>query len=219
MEPMTEPTVDERNAAAAPPVRRRGRTLAVVIAVPVVVAALLFGGLRLLQPHAYAGTVMQAPTAAPAMDELVGIDGRPVDLGAYRGDVMLVYFGYTYCPDVCPTVLATAARARERLGGDAERVHVLMVSVDPERDDVARVRDYVQGFDPSFLGATGELAAVERVATEYGVFFAEGAPLGAGYAVDHTASLMAIDTDGKLRVLWPTGVLADDLAADLRELL
>lgn len=202
------------------PRRRPGRLAAMVIGVPLLVAVVVYGLFMWLQPHAYSGTVMQAPTAAPSMEELTGIDGQPVDLAAYRGDVVVVYFGYTFCPDVCPTTLSMAARAREQLGGDADRVHVMMVSVDPARDTVERVRDYVAAFDPSFLGATGDLAAVERVAATYGVFFAEGQPLGDdGYAVDHTATLMAIDTDGKLRIVWPTDVTADALAADLGELL
>lgn len=218
----SQPTDDEAEPAAhaRPPARtHRARTLAVVLGVPILVAVVVSAGFVLLRPHAYFGTVMQAPTPAPSMEDLVGIDGQPVDLAALRGDVVVLYFGYTFCPDVCPTTLAMAARAREQLGGDADRVHVLMVSVDPARDDVDRVRDYVQAFDPSFLGATGALADVERVAATYGVFFAEGAPLGDGYAVDHTATLMAIDTDGKLRIVWSPNVIADQLADDLRELL
>jgi protein SCO1/2 len=214
-------TTGTTEAGTAPARRKRPvRLVAVVLGVPLLVAAIGYGLFMWLQPHAYSGTVMQAPTAAPSMEELTGTDGRPVDLSAYRGDVVVVYFGYTYCPDVCPTTLAMAARAREQLGGDADRVHVMMVSVDPARDTVERVGDYVAAFDPSFSGATGDLAAVERVAATYGVFFAKGEPLGDdGYAVDHTATLMAIDTEGKLRIVWPTDVTADALAADLGELL
>ena len=225
MDTVTSPSQPTENAAepaasARPPTRRhRARTLAVVLGVPVLVAVVVYAGFVLLRPHAYFGTVMQAPTPAPSMEDLVGIDGQPVDLAALRGDLVVLYFGYTFCPDVCPTTLAMAARAREQLGGDADRVHVMMVSVDPERDDVDRVRDYVQAFDPSFLGATGSLADVEQVAATYGVFFAEGEPLGDGYAVDHTATLMAIDTEGKLRIVWSPDVTADALADDLRELL
>lgn len=214
------PSPDHAPAAPPRPRRRWGRTAAFIVGVPLVVAVIAYGAFVLLRPHAYSGTVMQAPTEAPPMDALTGIDGKPFDITAYRGDVVVVYFGYTYCPDVCPTTLSMAARARQQLGGDADRVHVLMVSVDPARDTVDRLRDYVQAFDPSFLGATGDLDAVERVAATYGVFFAKGERLGDdGYAVDHTASVMAIDTDGKLRIVWPTTVTADALVSDLRELL
>lgn len=221
MDTVTFPSESADNVAepGAPARTHRARTLAVVLGVPVLVAVVVYAAFVLLRPHAYFGTVMQAPTPAPSMEDLVGIDGRPVDLAALRGDVVVLYFGYTFCPDVCPTTLAMAARAREQLGGDADRVHVMMVSVDPERDDIDRVRDYVLAFDPSFLGATGSLADVEQVAATYGVFFAEGAPLGDGYAVDHTATLMAIDTEGKLRIVWSPDVTADALADDLRELL
>jgi len=197
----------------------RGRTVALALGIPVVVLALGYVGLRLLTPHPYAGTVMQAPTEAPSLLELTGTDGRPVDLGEFRGDVVLLFFGYTSCPDVCPTTLSMVHRSLEQLGADATRVHVVMVSVDPERDDVEHLREYVQAFDPAFLGATGDLAAVERAAASYGVFFARGDALGDGYAVDHTATLMANDTDGHLRVVWPPDVRPDDLAADLGELL
>ena len=199
--------------------RRRARRIALLAGVPLLVAALAAGAYVLFRPHAYAGTVMQAPTPAPAMDALIGTDGRPVDLTAYRGDVVVLFFGYTHCPDVCPTTMSVVGRTLDRLGDDADRVRVLMVSVDPERDDAATLRDYVQAFDPTFMGATGDLAAVERVAAEYGIFFARGEALGDGYTVDHTASLMAIDPEGKLRIVWPNSVPADALASDLRELL
>lgn len=216
-------TPDSHTAGEPSPTRRPARrwfgiALKVVVAV-VVLGVVATTALRILRPHAYAGTVMQAPTEAPGLDELVGTDGQPVDLEQYRGDVVVLFFGYTSCPDVCPTTLTMARQARDSLGGDADRVHVVMVSVDPARDTVERLRDYVGAFDPSFTGATGELAAVERAAAEYGIFFAKGDPVGDGYTVDHTASLMAIDTDGKLRVVWPAAVEPDRLAGDLRELL
>ena len=133
---------------------------------------------------------------------------------------MLIYFGYTHCPDVCPATLVKAVNARNQLGGDAERVHVMMVSVDPERDTPEATGDYVESFDPSFLGVTGPREAIERVTAQYGVFSARGEDLGGGdYAVDHTATLMGIDTDGHLRILWSTDVAVDDLANDLDELL
>jgi protein SCO1 len=199
--------------------RHRGRTVALAVGIPLVVLTLGYVGLRLLTPHPYAGTVMQAPTEAPSLAELTGTDGGPVDVTDYRGDLVLLFFGYTSCPDVCPTTLSMVHRSLEQLGNDADRVHVMMVSVDPERDDLDRLRDYVHAFDPTFLGATGDLPAVERAASSYGVFFARGDALGDGYTVDHTATLMAIDTDGHLRVVWPADVLADDLTSDLRELL
>jgi protein SCO1/2 len=176
-------------------------------------------GLQWLTPHPYSGTVMQAPTATPSMDGLLFSDGTPVEIDAFAGDLLLVYFGYTSCPDVCPTTLAQVSAARRRLGGDADRVHLMMISIDPERDPLDELDDYVESFDPSFLGATGELAAIERVAALYGVYFAKGEPLGDGYAMDHTATLMGIDGEGRLRIVWPGVLDVERLADDLRELL
>jgi protein SCO1/2 len=212
---------DEPTGAPAAPVRRPGigRPLAILAAVLVAVLALGWLGLRWLQPYPYSGTVMQAPTPAPSMEGLVYSDGTPVDIAAFDGDLLLVYFGYTACPDVCPTTLSQVAAARRQLGGDADRVQVLLVSVDPERDDLTALGEYVRAFDPDFLAATGELADVERVASQYGIFFAKGEQIGDGYAIDHTATLMGIDTEGHLRIVWPALLDVDRLAGDLRELL
>jgi protein SCO1/2 len=162
---------------------------------------------------------MQAPTAAPSMSGLVLSDGTPLDVADFEGDLLLVYFGYTSCPDVCPTTLSQVAAARRQLAGDAERVQLLMVSIDPERDAPDLLGDYVTSFDPTFLAATGELADIERVAAQYGVFFARGEALGDGYTMDHTASLMGVDPGGRLRIVWPAQLDVDRLADDLDALL
>ena len=200
--------------------RRRWRTAALIVGAPLLVAIIGYVAFLQFKPYIFAGTVMQSPTAAPSMEGLVYGDGSPVDIAAFDGDVVLIYFGYTHCPDVCPATLVKAAKARDQLGGDAERVHVMMVSVDPERDTAQVTGDYVASFDPSFLGLTGSREAIDRVTAQYGVFSARGEDLGDGdYAVDHTATLMGIDTDGHLRILWPTDVSVDHLASDLDELL
>lgn len=199
--------------------RRWPRTVAVLLAALVGAALVGWLGLRWITPHPYSGTVMQAPTAAPSMEGLVYSDGTPVDITAFDGDLLLVFFGYTNCPDVCPTTLSQVAAARRQLGDDADRVRLLFVSVDPERDDLASIGDYVTSFDPDFLAATGEPADVDRVASQYGIFFAKGEALDDGYTVDHTATLMGIDTEGHLRIVWPGVLEVERLAADLRELL
>ena len=214
----TDPTPPTSTTSA----RRRpwGQMLAVLFGGLLVAALVGWLGLRWITPHPYSGTVMQAPTAAPSMDGLVFADGSAVDIAAFDDDLLLVYFGYTNCPDVCPTTLSQVATARRMLGDDAERVQVLLVSIDPERDDLATLDQYVTAFDPDFLAATGEIADLERVASQYGIFFAEGEAVGDGdYAVDHTATLMGIDTEGHLRIVWPAVRDVERLAADLRELL
>jgi protein SCO1/2 len=184
-----------------------------------VVAAAVLGvvvGVWLFRPHPFAGAVLQAPTPAPALEDLVFHTGAPADLPALRGDVVLVFFGYTHCPDICPTTLATAARAKEQLGRQADRVQVLMVTVDPERDDEASLGAYVTGFDRDFLGVTGDPVKLREAATVYGVFVEHDA---SSHDIGHTANLMAIDPDGYLRVVYSHEVAPDALAADLRELL
>lgn len=201
--------------------RRRGWLRVASIVTFTLLSAVTAGwlGLEWLRPFPYSGTVMKAPTPAPSMDGLSLSDGTPVDIDAFEGDLLLVYFGYTSCPDVCPTTLSQVAAARRRLGDDAGRVHFLMISIDPERDTLDELGDYVEAFDPDFLGATGDPADVDRVAAQYGVFYAKGEALGDGYAVDHTATLMGIDGDGHLRIVWPALLDVERLASDLHQLL
>jgi protein SCO1/2 len=226
-EPNETPTLAERDASVppSPPSRSDRRSSRwsrrIAISLAVIGALVLAGwmGLRWITPHPYSGTVMQAPTAAPSMDGLVLSDGTPLDIADFEGELLLVYFGYTSCPDVCPTTLSQVAAARRRLGGEADRVRLLMISIDPERDSLDVLGDYVTSFDPSFLAATGDLPDVERVAAQYGIFFAKGEELGDGYAVDHTATLMGIDPEGHLRIIWPAQLDVERLAADFDELL
>lgn len=176
--------------------------------------------LRALRPHAWAGTSFASPEPAAALDGLVLDTGDPADLSSHRGDVVLLYFGYTWCPDVCPTTLSVAARAIESLGDDGERVHVYMITVDPGRDPLPDLGRYVDHFDPDFVGVGGAEADIAEVAALYGVYYQLQPPDENGnYLVDHTATLMGIDPNGNLKVLWDPTVTIDDLAADLRELL
>jgi protein SCO1/2 len=143
-------------------------------------------------------------------------------LSQARGKVILMSFGYTNCPDVCPTVLAELAQLRARLGRDAGRVQVLYVTVDPERDTTERLRAYVELFDKTFLGLTGSAAQLEPVWKAYGVSIVRREIAGAGpqaYGVHHTASTYVIDPQGRLRVMAPFGTPVDDVLHDVRVLL
>ena len=188
------------------------------LALAVVAVALVF---RTAGPHLYSGTVLQSPDAAPDLDGLTYADGQPVELAALEGEAVVLFFGYTNCPDVCPTTLSTLAGAVSGLDeGQRDRVEVLMVSVDPERDDLATLQSYVEFFDPDFRGVGGDVDAIERAAAVYGVYHQVGeATAGDDYTVDHTATLMGIDTDGRLRVLWPPDIDREVLAADMAALL
>ena len=189
-----------------------------VVVAGVLVARLL---LSLFQPHLYAGTVLQSPTPAPDMSSLSLASGEPLDIAGFEGDVVLLYFGYTNCPDVCPTTLSTAARARQGLSPtERDRTHVMMISVDPARDPLDELQAYVEFFDPDFIGVSGNDADIKRAATQYGVFYALGDGTEAsGYTVDHTANLLGIGPDGRLRVIWAPDVTSDALQSDIEELL
>ncbi len=173
-------------------------------------------------PHLYAGTVLQQSETAPPLDGLRYATGEDVDLAVLNGEVTLVFFGYTNCPDVCPLTLYTVDRALDELDADQrERVNMMMISVDPERDDLASLQDYVGFFDPTFRGVGGPQESIDRAAALYGVYYELGEMDGGNdsYLVDHTASLMGIGTDGALRVVWSSEVTVAALAADLEELL
>lgn len=180
-----------------------------------------------LRPHLYAGTVLQSPTEAPSLDFLDLTSGEPLDLAAFDGEVVLLYFGYTSCPDICPGTLARATLARASLpAADQDGVTVVMVSVDPARDSPAEAERYVTSFDESFLAATGSPADIDLATTQYGVFHQRSADTGAtggaldgGYTIDHTSSLMGIGPDGHLRVVWAPDVEVELLTADLAALL
>jgi protein SCO1/2 len=150
--------------------------------------------------------------------ELSDHTGRPRRLEDFRGKAVVLFFGFTHCPDVCPTTLADTAQALKALGGEAERVQVLMVTVDPERDTPEALARYVTAFDPRFLGLRGDLPATQRAAKEFKVYF-EKRKSGEGYSVDHSGQSYVIDPQGRLRLLVRPERIAQDLATDLRTLL
>lgn len=157
------------------------------------------------------------PRTAPDFS-LPASDGSGVTLSRYRGKVVLLTFGFTYCAAVCPTTLSTLAQARSQLGKAADDVQVIFVTVDPERDDVASMRKYLTAFDPTFVGATGDPGALAKVRESYGVTATrEGS--GPDYAMAHTSSIFLIDRQGRLRAMMPFGHAAGDYVHDLRILL
>jgi len=150
--------------------------------------------------------------------ELAGHDGKPRTLGDFAGKALVVTFGFTHCPDVCPTILADLAGALKKLGSEAERVQVLFVTVDPERDSAEALAKYVTAFDPRFLGLRGDLAATQRTAKEFKVFF-EKRKTGDSYSVDHSAQSYVVDPRGRVRLFVRHDRISADLAEDLKTLL
>ena len=146
--------------------------------------------------------------------------GRPRRLDDFRGKAGVLLFGFASCPDVCPTTLADMARVMRELGPDAERVQVLFVTVDPERDTQEVLAKYVPAFHPGFLGLRGDLEATRAVAKEFKVYFEKrpGETPGS-YSVDHSAQSYVIDPQGRLRLFVRHERIAEELAPDLRTLL
>lgn len=151
---------------------------------------------------------------------LTGHDGKPRTLADFRGKAVVLFFGYTHCPDICPTTLADVAAVTKQLGADAARVQVLFVTLDPARDTAAVLAQYVPAFDPGFLGLTGDAAAIERAAKEFRIFY-EKRPGSAPdvYSIDHSAQSYVFDPQGRLRLFVRQDRIAQDLAEDLRTLL
>jgi cytochrome oxidase Cu insertion factor (SCO1/SenC/PrrC family) len=150
--------------------------------------------------------------------ELTDHTGRVRTERDFRGQLMLVYFGFTYCPDICPADLQAIGLALDKLGHDGERVQPLFVTVDPERDTAEHLAEYVPLFHPRLIGLTGSLEAVRRAADAYKVYFAK-VPTGkeaSDYTVDHTAFIYLMDRDGNYLGFFPPGTTADRMAETIR---
>lgn len=181
------------------------------------VAAAAFGAYQQLRPYAFHGSLLQADLPAPDFT-LQGVDG-PVSLRDFRGQTVLLFFGYTFCPDVCPTTMSDLAQAMQLLGRQADRYQVIMVSVDPERDTPEKINAYARHFDERFIGLSGSPDEIAQAATLYGVYYEKQAGTAAsGYLVNHTATVMVLDRKGYLRLLLPFGTSPADIAADLQHL-
>jgi protein SCO1/2 len=150
--------------------------------------------------------------------DLADASGRVRRLEDFRGKAVVLFFGFTHCPDVCPTTLADIAGALKTLGPDADRVQVLFVTVDPERDSAADLDKYVKAFDPRFIALRGDAAATQRVAKDFKIYY-EKRKQGDTYSVDHSSQSYVIDPKGRLRLLVRPERLAADLPDDLRALL
>lgn len=146
--------------------------------------------------------------------------GQPRTLEDYRGKAVVLFFGYTHCPDACPSTLARLAEVMKQLGPDAAKVQVLFVTLDPARDTQERLASYVTWFHPSFVALRGDEAAVAAAAKEFKVFSAkkkiEG---GMGYVVDHTTGAYVLDPQGRLRLFVKDDAAVESVVSDLRALL
>lgn len=180
----------------------------------------VFGGALLLQkPYTFRGALIEPP--APAADfELRDAPGNSFRLSDQKGKIVLLFFGYTSCPDVCPTTLADYKQIHKRLGDGAKQVEFVMITVDPERDTPEKVAQYVDYFNPNFMGLSGDAKELQAIYEAYGVFVEkEDSGSSAGYLVSHNPSIFVIDQEGNLRLTFPFGMTAEDMAGDIRHLL
>jgi len=150
---------------------------------------------------------------------LTGHDGKPRTLADFRGKVVVLAFGFTHCPDICPTTLSELRLAKANLGGDAARMQVLFMTLDPERDTQSVLAQYVPAFDPEFLGLYGDLDATARTAKEFKVFFQKSpGQVPGAYAIDHSTVSYVIDPHGRLRLVVAHNQLST-VVDDIRTLL
>lgn len=195
-----------------------------VLIISVVALIVIFGGAFTFsrvrsQPQQYNGTLLD-DSGAPQEFTLKTAGDVEVSLSDYRGKPVAIYFGYTHCPDVCPTTLLKLRNARSLLNSSGKDVQIMMISVDPARDSPATVQAYVDTFDPSFVGLSGSLDDITLVATKFGIFFQnQDVDSAAGYLVDHTSTVVVLDGEGRFRLLLPFDLDSQELADDLANLV
>jgi protein SCO1/2 len=181
------------------------------------IALLAAAGVSRAEDAGLRAGVFEPPRAAPDFS-LRGSDGSDLTLHRYRGKVVILAFGFTSCPDVCPTTLTVLAQARKSLGDAAKDLQVVYVTVDPERDDAERMRTYLAAFDKTFVGGTGTAEQLAAVRDEYGIL-ASRKTQGEGYGFSHSSYTYLIDRQGSLRALMPYGHAPEDYVHDVRILL
>lgn len=196
------------------------KKFALVWGIAILATVALITVLQLLQPYQFRGVLIENPLPAPEI-ELPASSGDTFRLTDQRGKIVLLFFGYTSCPDVCPTTLSDLKQVREQLGDEASQVQVVFITVDPERDTLERLSSYLSLFDPADIGLTGSLEQLEPVWVGYGVYRAVDTTTqtATGYLVDHSSRVYLIDQQGNLRLTYAFGTLPEDIAADIAQLL
>ena len=197
---------------------QRATRLALVLGAFVAGLVLCFGVIVLVTGSRSATGALQVPAIGGPF-HLVDQDGRPASDQDLKGKPFLVFFGFTYCPEICPTTLFDISEVLRNLGPDAQKVSALFVTVDPERDAPAAMKDYLSSFDPHLVGLTGDPAAIAAVAKEYRVYLKK-VPLDNGdYTMDHTALVYLMDKDGRFVTPFSLKRTTEASVADLRKRL
>ncbi|OGO36399.1 MAG: hypothetical protein A2W35_15615 [Chloroflexi bacterium RBG_16_57_11] len=180
---------------------------------------LVIGRYLLDQNYQYHGTVIDPPARASDFN-LTDQNGNPFRLSDQKGKSVLIFFGYTHCPDVCPITLSEFKQIKTLLGEESDQVRFVFITVDPERDTVETINTFLQNFDPTFIGLTGDRGTLEPVWKAYGVYQEqqdEGS--AAGYLVDHSTPTYLIDPQGLWHINYPYEMETDKVAQDLLHLM
>lgn len=171
------------------------------------------------QPQKFNGVDITGSSIGPDFS-LADHTGTTRKLADFRGKVVVVFFGFMNCPDVCPTTLSDMAAVKKKLGRDGDRVQVIFVTLDPERDSAALLAQYVPVFDPTFLGLRGSVEETAKVAKDFKIFYQKVPGADAmKYTLDHTAASYVFDPEGRIRLFVSYGMGADLIAADIKRLL
>jgi protein SCO1/2 len=205
--------------------RRKSLTTAIAVVVIAVVGVLAIRQYFALPPKPAAVGQSTGQTTAAAIGgpfTLIDQDGRTVTNESYRGRYMLIYFGFTYCPDICPLSLQRNADALALLGSKAEAIVPILITVDPERDSPALLKDYVAAFDPRMVGLTGSAEQIRAAADAYRVYYAKAVPAGSApenYLMDHSGFTYLMAPDGRFVQFFRHDTSADAMAERLRKVL
>lgn len=185
----------------------------------ILAAAVLIWGVAFARPYELHGSEITTVVQAPAIN-LMRADGSSFQMRAQEGKVVLLFFGFTACMDVCPTTLADFKRVKAELGEKADQIAFVFITVDPQRDTPEAAQAYAASFDPHFIGLSGSEVELEPVWQGYGVYrkITESGSAGE-YQVDHSSRVYLVDTSNRLRVTYPYGTPVEDLTADIRFLL
>ncbi len=195
---------------------RRSTLIVAILLTSILLGATLF---EYFGPKTIYGAVISPPKAMPNLT--LQSDRGPVSLSQFKGKIVILYFGYTFCPDLCPLTLGRLHQALTSLGSKANDIQVIFVSVDWKRDTPEKASKYARVFDPGFLGLTGTKIQIDEVTKNFGVYYQLNLPADADgyYSVDHGSSVQVLNREQKLALLWPYDTQPDQIASDLQVVL
>lgn len=193
---------------------------ALLFGIAILVGLVAMVGIKFLAgPYVYQGSLIDPPVLAKDIS-LVDQNGQPFRLSDQQGNVVMIFFGYTNCPDECPITLSEFTGLISQLGESAQQVRFVFITVDPERDTQARLKEYLANFDTSIIGLSGDPSDLQKVWNDYGIYQEEILSESASdYSVGHTARIYTVDTHGNLRLTYPFGIEQDKIFQDIQHLL